>query len=194
MRQLPSSPHFRLHYLLPSAVFVFVWFSVMLGSLVAAVLHRAQKQATDTRAAQLRVLCISVCADPPAQYVPVMNAIFCAHKLGVLVDVCVLADEDSPFLQQAAHISSGIYLHLRAERQPALLQYLLSVFLLDNEARQLVVVPQAQNVDLRAACFCCKPPKILSIGHVCSVCLSVFCDFRPVCPTCSARFPFARRK
>lgn len=41
----------------------------------------------------------------------------------VVVDACMLGASDSTFLQQAAHLTDGIY--LRPKHKDALLQYLL---------------------------------------------------------------------
>ena len=42
------------------------------------------------------------------------------------------------------------------------------------------------KVDYRAACFCHR--ELVDVGFVCSVCLSVFCKFSPICSTCEAVF------
>ena len=41
------------------------------------------------------------------QYVPYMNAIFAAQKLGVTIDGCNVAGCKLPFLEQACHITHG---------------------------------------------------------------------------------------
>ena len=45
------------------------------------------------------------------------------QKLGVVIDACMVGSRDSAFLQQAAHLTGGLY--LRPPRPAALLQYLL---------------------------------------------------------------------
>ena len=42
------------------------------------------------------------------------------------------------------------------------------------------------QVDYRAACFCHRD--LIEIGFVCSVCLSIFCQFSPICSTCETAF------
>ena len=42
------------------------------------------------------------------------------------------------------------------------------------------------QVDFRAACQCHS--KMTDLGFVCSVCMSVYCGFRPICMTCNAHF------
>lgn len=44
------------------------------------------------------------------------------------------------------------------------------VFLPDPQTRKKLVLPPANKVDYRAACFCHR--ELIDIGHVCSVCLS----------------------
>ena len=45
------------------------------------------------------------------------------QKLGVVLDACMVGTGDSAFLQQAAHLTCGLY--LRPFQPAALLQYLL---------------------------------------------------------------------
>lgn len=47
-----------------------------------------------------------------------------AQRNDVVIDACVLGGADSPFLQQAAHITGGLY--LRPARPGGLLQTLLA--------------------------------------------------------------------
>jgi hypothetical protein len=65
---------------------------------------------------------------------------------------------------------------------------LLWLFLPDEETRKMLVYPTKSEVDFRAACFCHH--KLIDVGYVCSVCLSVFCSFTPICTTCNANFKF----
>jgi hypothetical protein len=52
----------------------------------------------------------------------------------------------------------------------------------------MLVMPPVADVDYRAACFCHQ--KLISYGYICSVCLSVFCSFTPICSTCECNFEF----
>lgn len=133
-----------------------------------------------------RILVVSVSGDLAAQYIPVMNSIFSAQRLRIPIDVLKLAG-DTVFLQQASDATGGVYL---APSHPAgLLQYLMLAFLPDQRARQHLVMPGADSssVDFRAACFCHR--RIVDIGWVCSVCLSIFCEVPPeqTCLTCGTR-------
>ena len=47
----------------------------------------------------------------------------CVQRHGVVMDTCMVGSQDSAFLQQAAHITQGLY--LRPKHTAALLQYLL---------------------------------------------------------------------
>ncbi|POI34673.1 hypothetical protein CIB84_001576 [Bambusicola thoracicus] len=85
---------------------------------------------------------------------------------------------------QACDITGGIY--LKVPHLPSLLQYLLWVFLPDQEQRSQLVLPPPVHVDYRAACFCHR--NLIEIGYVCSVCLSIFCNFSPICSTCETAF------
>ena len=134
-----------------------------------------------------RIMVFSASPDLSEQYVAVMNCIFSAQKLKILIDSCVLIEQDSPLLQQAAYITGGVYMRPEHQRE-ALIQYLLCAFLPDAETRQYLKVPLLKSVDFRASCFCHKRSE--NIAYVCSVCLSIFCTFKPVCPTCQVKFPF----
>ncbi|KAF7315506.1 Transcriptional factor [Mycena indigotica] len=138
-----------------------------------------------------RILILSVSPDLSTSYIPIMNSIFSAQKLKTTIDVCQVYGHDSVFLQQAAHLTGGSYIFL--ERRDALLQYLMASllramsFLPPPSIRKTLSVPTQEQVDFRAACFCHK--KIVDIGFVCSVCLSIYCQPLPVCTTCRTKFP-----
>jgi len=132
-----------------------------------------------------RILILSVSPDLSSSYIPIMNCIFSAQKLKVTIDVCKVYGPETVFLQQAAHLTEGSYIHL--ERRDALLQYLVMSFLAPPSVRGVLAVPRQERIDFRAACFCHK--NIVDIGFVCSVCLSIFCQPIPVCSTCRTKFP-----
>lgn len=121
--------------------------------------------------------------DVSEHYIAIMNGIFSAQKKGVAVDACVLAPEHSSFLQQAAYLTGGIY--YKPSNQSGLLQYLLSIYLPDRSTRALLKLPTQDSVDFRAMCFCHR--EVISTAFVCPVCLSLFCEFRPICSTCGIR-------
>uniref|UniRef100_A0A8C5E8D8 General transcription factor IIH subunit 3 n=1 Tax=Gouania willdenowi TaxID=441366 RepID=A0A8C5E8D8_GOUWI len=126
-----------------------------------------------------RILVVKASEDCALQYMNFMNVIFAAQKQNILIDACVL-DSDSGLLQQACDITGGLY--LKIPQKVALAQYLLWVFLPDTEQRSQLVLPPPAHVDYRAACFCHQ--NLIEIGYVCSVCLSIFCKFSPICSTC----------
>ena len=138
-----------------------------------------------------RILIVSVSGDLANQYIPIMNSIFACQRLHVPIDILKLAG-DTVFLQQAADATSGIYLAPSAEQRKGLLQYLMLAYLPDQSARAHLVLPgDGEGVDFRAACFCHR--KIVGIGFVCSICLSIFCE--PVegneCLTCGTQLRLA---
>ncbi|KAF9351819.1 RNA polymerase II transcription factor B subunit 4 [Mortierella sp. AD094] len=133
-----------------------------------------------------RILVLTVSPDSSSDYIPIMNCIFSAQKANIPIDVCKIWGDDAVFLQQAAHITEGIY--MRPNDPKGLLQVLMFSFLPDMFSRSYLYLPGQDQVDFRAACFCHK--KIVDIGYVCSVCLSIFCSFSPVCSTCRTKFAF----
>lgn len=68
-------------------------------SAVLRLILRADRQA--------RALVFSGAPDVPEMYNSVMNAIFSAQKIGVLVD-CAVLGEPSTFLQQAAYLTGEL--------------------------------------------------------------------------------------
>lgn len=149
-----------------------------------------------------RVLILSVSSDAPIHYIPMMNAIFSAQRMGFPIDTIKLSGGDSMFLQQASHITGGRFLDLRTTKSTeneskenengsddltgSLLQYLVVGFLPDPLTRKALISPGEPGVDFRAACFCHK--KVVDVGYVCSVCLSIFCQFYTTCSTCKSKF------
>ncbi|KAG0263122.1 RNA polymerase II transcription factor B subunit 4 [Actinomortierella ambigua] len=111
-----------------------------------------------------RILVLTVSPDAPSDYIPSMNCIFSAQKANIPIDVCKIWGEDAVFLQQASHITGGIY--IRLDDPHGLLQFLMFSFLPDVYSRDYLYLPGQDQVDFRAACFCHK--KIVDIGYVCS--------------------------
>ncbi|TFK54150.1 transcription factor Tfb4 [Heliocybe sulcata] len=134
-----------------------------------------------------RILILSVSPDLSTSYIPIMNSIFSAQKLKIIIDVCKIYGPDTVFLEQAAHLTGGSYVYL--ERRDALLQHLVMSHLPSPALRKLMAVPTQDKIDFRAACFCHK--NIVDVGFVCSVCLSIFCRPVAVCTTCRTKFPMS---
>ncbi|CAK9779883.1 transcription factor Tfb4 [Cutaneotrichosporon oleaginosum] len=124
-------------------------------------------------------------------YVGLMNCVFAAQKAHIPIDVLTLPPEStktSPpiFLQQAAHLTGGIY--WRWNGRGGILQYLHSLYLPPPSLRKRPFTQPPQDaVDFRAVCFCHQD--VVDVGFVCSVCLSIFCQPKPVCPMCKTKFP-----
>ena len=102
-----------------------------------------------------------------------------------MIDSCSLL-QDSSLLQQASNLTNGFY--FKIDKLHGILNYLLWLFLPDIGTRKMLVYPPKTDVDYRAACFCHH--KLIDVGYVCSVCLSVFCSFTPICSTCNCNFEF----
>ena len=144
-----------------------------------------------------RIVVVSTAKDDPKDYVSTMNCIFAAERMSIPIDACVIGgggvlhranDGDGGVLQQAAHMTKGLY--QKVDQAQKLLQYLLSVFLVSPRLRKNLLMPKIERIDYSAACSCCTPPKMSKQGYVCAVCLSIFCE-RPddkclVCGVCVA--------
>ncbi len=68
---------------------------------------------------------------------------------------------------------------------PGLHQVFTVLFLPGAASREVMARPTQASIDMRGACFCHR--RSIDVGFVCSVCLSVFCEFKPICGTCGAR-------
>ncbi|XP_015795784.1 general transcription factor IIH subunit 3 [Tetranychus urticae] len=132
-----------------------------------------------------------------SQYMNFMNVFFTAQKMGIVIDSCVLSPNEPEdmkdkfssrgsmsILQQGSDLTSGIY--LKVAHVNAFLEYLIWTMLPDSETRQKLVLPTQRKVSYKAACFCHR--NLIDIGYVCSVCLSIFCSFSPICSTCNTVF------
>jgi transcription initiation factor TFIIH subunit 3 len=141
----------------------------------AAAGHSATSSSAGDNAAgfQSRILILSVSSstDSAHQYIPIMNSIFACQRLHIPIDVCKLSG-DAVFLQQASDATRGVYMSLTEPR--GLLQYLMMAFLPDQRSRRHLILPSRVDVDFRAACFCHR--RVVNIGFVCSICLSIFCE------------------
>ncbi|VDP13205.1 unnamed protein product [Onchocerca flexuosa] len=131
-----------------------------------------------------RILVINIGSDFIGEHNILMNIFFAAHKHNILIDVANIG-ETSPILQQASDITGGTYLNVKKPRQ--LLQYTMCFMLGKASLRSAFPSPSSSSsVDYRASCHCHGVP--VSIGWVCSVCLSVQCHFSPICPACNTVF------
>mmetsp|Transcript_5982 Transcript_5982/g.15313 ORF Transcript_5982/g.15313 Transcript_5982/m.15313 type:complete len:312 (-) Transcript_5982:88-1023(-) len=158
-----------------------------LSSALSIALCHAHKHAPpDARHQRAQILTLAATVDDTRQYNSAMNCIFAAQRASILVDACMLG-APSAFLQQAAHITHGVYLQPDPAAEQALSQLLISVVLPDAFTRMQLRPPPPHDVDFRAACF--LTAEMLERAYVCSVCLSVFHrGAMPECPACRARF------
>lgn len=152
-------------------------------SMALCYINRVSKELPTSETLSTRMLVVKGSEDHPSQYMNFMNVVFTAQKLGVVVDACIL-DNESVLLQQACDITEGIY--LKIPQLSGLLQYLLWIYLPDTTTRSKLTLPPRVKVDYRAACFCHRT--LIDIGYICSVCLSIFCSFSPICSTCNTTF------
>ncbi|XP_017771590.1 PREDICTED: general transcription factor IIH subunit 3 [Nicrophorus vespilloides] len=159
--------------------------SLLAGAIAMALcyIHRINRIKAPGLKLNSRILVVTGSGDSASQYMNYMNVFFTAQKQNVVIDVCAL-DQHLSLLQQGCDITSGMY--LRVPQMQGLLQYLLWVFLPEPPIRQKLVLPPPVKVDYRAACFCHR--ELIDIGYVCSVCLSIFCKFSPICTTCHTVF------
>jgi hypothetical protein len=154
------------------------------GSGAGAATAAPDASASLSKAARPRILVLAATPGASDAYVPMMNAVFAAQRLGVPIDAAAVGPAGAGVLQQAAHLSGGLYLRVRP--RAGLAQALVTAVLPHPRLRPFLSAPATEGVDLRASCFCHWRP--VDVGHVCSVCLSIFCEARGVCDTCGAVF------
>eukprot|EP00835_Amoeboradix_gromovi_P003610 NODE_246_length_12992_cov_0.264407.p7 type:complete len:217 gc:universal NODE_246_length_12992_cov_0.264407:5014-5664(+) len=142
-----------------------------LDAAISIALMKLRKSTKDKR-----IIVISALPDNEKQYISMMNCIFSSQKLHITIDSIVLCS--SIYLQQAAFITNGLYIQTT---QNKLLQQLLDSIPIEGGQRLLM-----SKVDFRASCFCHR--KMIDIGYVCSVCLSIFCKKIAACMTCKTEF------
>ncbi|CAK9303994.1 unnamed protein product [Gordionus sp. m RMFG-2023] len=186
------------------------------GTLIAApvlqalsIMNKFEKQISHIGQKSMnRILIIKTEGDAPNQYIDLMNAIFAAQKMNVMIDGCILG-KDSDIIHQATFMTDGKYFKLHNSDDNvknvfnatqngdndiiynySLLEYLFWLYLPNNnEFRSNFILPREENIDFRAICFCHKDNrKHLDIGFVCSSCLAVFCSFTPICTMCNVHF------
>uniref|UniRef100_A0A914DA66 General transcription factor IIH subunit 3 n=1 Tax=Acrobeloides nanus TaxID=290746 RepID=A0A914DA66_9BILA len=127
---------------------------------------------------------ISLANDLSAEQNVLMNLFFAAHQHNIIVDVASLGDP-IPILQQASDITAGT--HMFIEKPELLLKDLMQNCLVNSsESHEVFNRSDPTIIDYRAACHCHH--KLVQIGYVCSVCLTIQCVFTPICPTCNAIF------
>ncbi|GJQ11270.1 hypothetical protein GpartN1_g3061.t1 [Galdieria partita] len=151
-------------------------------SFALCYLHRRMLSETY----EARILCLHGSSDVPKQYIGVMNSIFCAQHGGILIDVLNLHDEDSSLLQQAAHLTGGIYFKPKQSDSMPLFNYLCNLYFPSREARKYLKLPAMDSVDCSALCF--ESGKKIRMGYICSVCLATFGTKRRSCNICGAEF------
>ncbi|KAM7212291.1 putative rna polymerase [Rhypophila decipiens] len=152
-----------------------------------------------------RIVVLSVSDSNPAQYITTMNAVFAAAHSQIPIDTLCLRGNPT-FLQQASYLTRGIF--IRAKEPQGIVQYLMLglnrlppsfEFASETSPNEYsgkkgggrggtpFLLPNAELVDFRAACFCHR--RVIDTGFVCSVCLSIFCEVPPEgeCLTCKSK-------
>lgn len=132
-----------------------------------------------------RIIVFTTTPDSPSDVMSCLNSIFACHKQGITIDsVCISSSFSSQVLQIAAELTSGFYYNV--QRIDDLQKIILSRLLVDAALRDELKLPRLSTVNHKATCFCHK--RSISIGYVCSVCLSVFCEPKVICQVCSVTF------
>ncbi|KAG0612663.1 hypothetical protein M758_6G044100 [Ceratodon purpureus] len=126
-----------------------VQYSNFSGSLAMALCYIQRVLREPLPHPQPRILCLQGSPDAPYQYISVMNSIFSAQRNGIPIDACVIGNQHSAFLQQASHITGGIY--MKPPQPDGLFEYLMMIFATDLFSRQFLQLPRPVGVDFRAS-------------------------------------------
>lgn len=158
--------------------------------LLASALGMALCKINNTKRLPSRILIVSCSmqlGSYASQYMNLMNSFFAAQKMNVPIDGCIYMKEEmkrGSILEQGCDLTGGHFLNV-----PDIagnLEYLLWIFLPNTKIRDTLLLPERRKATHRAACFCHR--NIIDIGYVCSVCLSIFCSFSPICSSCQTHF------
>lgn len=154
-------------------------------SLGPAAPSNSEQSESSTERVTNRAVVISMSPIMGSEHGSLMNLFFSAAKQSICVDVVSMGDDfTGGILQQAADITGGSFLH--AQKPQALLKILMTNMLTDPSYRTAFSKLSHSSVDYRASCACHH--KLVSSGWVCSVCLSVLCQYTPICKVCRAAF------
>ena len=163
--------------------------------LIHRITSNSNSQSRKATLSKPRILCIAGHLDDQAKYVSMMNSIFSAQRAEVTIDALVVNTTDSTFLQQAAHLTKGLYFRFcpKADKRArgslssqSALQYLMQSLTADTGTRALLSIHQPQAIDFRASCFCHRVS--VETGFVCSVCLAIYCSKASRCSICHTEF------
>lgn len=148
----------------------------------------SEQSETASEKATNRAVVISITPIMGSEHGSLMNLFFSAAKQSICVDVVSMGDDfTGGILQQAADITGGSFLH--AKKPQTLLKILMTNMLTDPTHRAVFSKLSHNSVDYRASCACHH--QLVSSGWVCSICLSVLCQYTPICKVCKAAFTIA---
>jgi transcription initiation factor TFIIH subunit 3 len=168
-----------------------------------SAIRSSMQTTSDSLVSRIFILSVSA-ANLSTQYIGLMNSVFAAQRMRIPIDILRIG-ESTAFLQQASDATGGVFLARSLSPSSSsrngngttvdtsaigntaaagLLQTLMMAYLPDATARKALIAPGTAEVDFRAACFC--HGKVVDLGGVCSVCLSIFCIPLPSenCLTC----------
>lgn len=157
---------------------------VATAAAIGRFLCTSNKRSVSDSRTSSRVLVLKLGIDEPSQYNATMNCIFSAQRQNVMIDACVLANRASVVMKQAAHLTSGVFLHVsRRSGFEDLPVHLISAFAAPPSSRHKLSLPLVEETDFRTVCrhHDHSVAKVLDRAWVCSVCLSTYCDEHRFC-------------
>ncbi|KRZ50974.1 General transcription factor IIH subunit 3 [Trichinella nativa] len=142
-----------------------------------------QKKSKDESKISGRILLVKLSDDTTDEYVNLMNVFFTAQKQNLIID-CISLGQNLALMQQACDITGGLY--MMVDNVGALLPHLMVHYLPNADLRNMFQIPKTKVIDYRPICSCHH--NLVECAWVCSACLSVFCNFQPICSTCQTVF------
>lgn len=97
-----------------------------------------------------RILVVQGTREHAIAFNSIMNSVFSANKLGVMIDALVLSLKESLFLQQACLITNGTYVSPQ-DNSANLLQTLLTNFIPNADLREVFERPIPRSIKMRYA-------------------------------------------
>lgn len=135
-----------------------------------------------------RFLCLGCSPERPPDLPPLSSALRTLISMHAPLH-CVwtsVVPSSPPLLTYAALSSRGSFVSPTRPEDVGLLLLDATCKLLPTNPSANHNLPSADLADPRPCCHCHRRP--LRVAHVCSACLALYCEFRPVCDVCGTKF------
>jgi hypothetical protein len=141
-----------------------------------------------SKISQNRLLILQASQEDPKNYISTMQGIFYAQKHSIVIDTCRFntspEKDGNCLLQTMSKLTGGSF--TRISNYQDLFPTLLFTYITEPGSEFRPKSSTIQWYPTACCCYCHKKP--INIGHVCSICFAVYCQFIPVCRHCRTKF------